>query len=129
LKPRSSVLRSAAEDLFEQAILGIGAEGQYLREFRYSDETKHRADFAFPKWRILVEIDGNIYVKGGHSSGGGIMRDITKTNLAATNGWTLLRFSTQMVNNDMDGCIATLIATMEVNESRIRSLPSKQATL
>lgn len=121
---RPSSNRSAAEDAFEEAIIQIGAQGQYVREYRFSDETDHRADFAFPQWRILVEIDGNIWVKGGHSSGAGILRDIAKTNLAAVNGWTLLRFDTGTIRRDMAGCIDILLRTIAKRKENPSDSPS-----
>lgn len=116
-RPRNSG-RSWAEEKFEAALKDLGAEGEYVREYHFSETTNHRADFAFPKWKILVEIDGSIWSRrGGHSTGRGIQRDILKTNLAALNGWTLLRFTTDQVAKEMDECLLTLIKVILQKET------------
>lgn len=56
-------------------------------------------DFAVPHLKFGVEIEGGIWNRGGHSSGGGISRDIDKHNLALFTGWTLVRVAPQQVAN------------------------------
>ena len=48
---------------------------------------------------ILVEVQGGVWVKSGHSSGVGITRDCEKINYATLNGYRLLSFTGDMVNN------------------------------
>jgi hypothetical protein len=52
-----------------------------------------RADFAWPNAQVAVEINGGIWRPGGHSTGNGITRDITKTTLAQLSGWVLIPLS------------------------------------
>jgi very-short-patch-repair endonuclease len=63
------------------------------REYRFDPIRKWRFDFAWPDQRVAVELDGGIWTKGGHSTGGGIMRDMEKSNAAQLSGWLVLRFS------------------------------------
>jgi len=44
---------------------------------------------------IGIEICGQIWRKGGHSSGKGIQRDYDKGNAGAMLGWRVLHFSTE----------------------------------
>src|SRR5262245_7040716 len=66
-----------------------------VREFRFSQERKFRADFAWPELRLLVEVEGGIWKKGRHTRGSGYMRDVEKYKnppLAWMSGWRVLRF-------------------------------------
>lgn len=63
-------------------------------EFHFSIERNYRLDYAIPEFKIAIEVDGGIWMKGnsGHSSGTGIKRDMEKGNLLQLQGWKLLRF-------------------------------------
>ena len=62
---------------------------------------KFRVDWLFRTARVVVEIDGGIWKKGasGHSSGAGILRDMEKANLLQLEGFIVLRFSPEQINN------------------------------
>lgn len=71
----------------------------YKREFQAIPGRRFRWDFYFPSdsWMIglpsspiLLEVQGAIFVRGGHSTGTGIMRDHEKNNLAVVNGYRVL---------------------------------------
>lgn len=75
------------------------AKIEYEREFQAIEGRRFRWDFCFPvdSWMvglpsspILLEVQGAIFVKGGHSTGTGIMRDHEKNNLAVVNGYRVL---------------------------------------
>lgn len=67
------------------------------REYPVCSSRKFRWDFAFPSQRLALEIDGGVWVKGGHSTGTGILRDMEKLNTGTVNGWRLLRLTPQQV--------------------------------
>lgn len=61
-----------------------------------------RADFAWPKYRILVEVQGGIWMPdgvGAHSGGKAITQDIIKAQHAVLLGWWLLPVTTTQVKN------------------------------
>ena len=91
---------SALEDLFAFQLDAAGLTG-YIREYQAIPGRKFRFDFAFiqPEHRLLIEINGGTYSKGGHSTGTGINRDYEKNNLAVLNGWRVLSFDTKMVKS------------------------------
>ncbi|MBB2951968.1 hypothetical protein [Sphingobacterium sp. JUb56] len=62
-------------------------------EFYFSTERLFRIDYAIPEYKIAIEQEGGIYMKGnsGHSSGTGIARDMEKNNLLVEKGWRLIR--------------------------------------
>jgi len=70
-------------------------------EFFFSTDRLYRFDYALPKWKIAIEVNGGVWAKGhsGHSSGKGIMRDYEKSNLAQSLGWKVLTVIPAQVKN------------------------------
>jgi hypothetical protein len=66
-------------------------------EYRFHPERKWRFDVAWPKHKIAVEIDGGLYVNGGHSRGAQREKDYEKDAHAMALGWRVLRVSTGQV--------------------------------
>lgn len=64
-----------------------------------SASRKHRADFAFPDFKLFVEIDGGVWIKGAHSHPLDILRNMTKGNDAAFLGFTVLHFTPEEVTS------------------------------
>jgi hypothetical protein len=64
----------------------------------FAPERKFRFDFGIDG-RLLVECEGQIWHKGGHSSGTGITRDIEKANLCTLRRVPLLRFTREMIES------------------------------
>ena len=62
-----------------------------VEEFKFCEDRKFRADFCWPKQKIILEVEGGIWSGGMHGRGVGITRDIEKYNLAATLGYKVLR--------------------------------------
>lgn len=60
-----------------------------LRDFRF--------DFAWPELRVAVEVDGGMYIKGGHTSGTGASRDREKDDQAMRLGWSIYRCTPAMI--------------------------------
>lgn len=62
-------------------------------EFYFCTERLFRIDYAIPEYKIAIEQEGGIWMKGnsGHSSGTGIARDMEKNNLLVEQGWRLIR--------------------------------------
>ena len=58
---------------------------------------KFRFDFAWPDLMLLVEVQGGIWTKGGHSTGVGISRDCEKGNLATLLGWRVLHVTSEQI--------------------------------
>jgi very-short-patch-repair endonuclease len=72
-------------------------------EHRFHATRKFLFDFAIPHLRIAIEVEGGVFMrprpgrKSRHTSGAGYQRDCTKYNLAALDGWTVLRFTSRMI--------------------------------
>lgn len=56
-------------------------------EYRFHPERKWRFDFAFPVQRVYVEVDGGIWIRGGHNRGAQMKNDWEKRNAATLLGW------------------------------------------
>ena len=83
-------------------------------EYRFHPVRRWRADYAFPAERILVEIDGAVYVRGRHTRGKGFEADLEKINAATAMGYRCLRYSTGMLNADPIGVAEQVTATLRV---------------
>lgn len=70
------------------------------REILFAPPRKWRFDFAWPAWKIGIEIEGGTsFGKSRHSRGRGFENDCRKYNEAALLGWRVLRFTTEMVES------------------------------
>ena len=69
---------------------------------------RFKFDFVFPG-KVAVEINGQIWHKGGHSSGKGLLRDCEKLNLAQIEGYTVIQLASSMINSEWLDQIACLI--------------------
>lgn len=66
-------------------------------EYRITDKRKFRHDFAWPDYKLALEIQGAVWSKGAHGRGAGIMRDYEKGNLACSLGWRTLQVTPQQL--------------------------------
>lgn len=74
-------------------------------EFFFSTERLYRLDYAIPvdqngkELKIGIEVQGGIWAKGnsGHSSGKGITRDMDKSNLLQSLGWSLIQVTPSQI--------------------------------
>lgn len=65
--------------------------------------------------KVTVEINGQIYKKGGHNSPRGLTRDYAKASIAASQGWVCFSLSSDMINQEWMTAIANTI------QSRIKT--------
>jgi hypothetical protein len=69
----------------------------FAPEALFHTQRKWRWDYVLPEHRIAIEIQGQIWHKGGHTSGKGMQRDMDKRNAGVMLGWRVLTFSTEDV--------------------------------
>lgn len=67
-----------------------------LAEYSLSD---WRFDFAWPDYRVALEIEGGIWIAGRHSRGAGYLADCRKYNAAQLLGWQVFRATGEMVKS------------------------------
>ena len=86
--------RGEEEFFFHCRVNGLTPE----REFMFHPTRKWRFDFAFPKQKIAVEIEGVTGGMGGrHQRRSGLEGDAYKYNAAVLLGWRVLRYTPAMV--------------------------------
>ena len=83
-------------------------------EYRFSPPRRYRWDFAHPETKVAIEINGQIWHKGGHSSGKGLLRDYEKMNLAASQGWRVFVLAGEMITEQWLGSIANAIQQLSL---------------
>jgi len=94
--------QSKLEQFFDLQLRSRVASGrfpEYSAEYRFHPVRKWRFDFAWPKLKIAVEIDGGTWASGRHTRGGGYEKDCEKLNAAALLGWFVFRFTGAMVDD------------------------------
>lgn len=86
---------------FLHVVLPLAAKG-YPRpkpQAMIIPERKYRIDYAFIAARLAVQIQGQIWKKGGHTSGRGMIRDAEVCNHLTCLGWKLLLITPEMIDS------------------------------
>lgn len=89
----------ALNNLFDAQLREGGLELD--REYKAIRSRRFLWDFADPDIRLLIEIQGGTWsrYRSGHSTGSGIRRDAEKNNLAVSEGWSVLYFTSDMIRS------------------------------
>ena len=71
----------------------------WVLEYRFHPVRKWRFDAALRHngLMVAVEMDGGLFVRGRHSRGAGIVKDMEKLNAATLLGWRVLRYTPQQI--------------------------------
>ena len=81
---------------FQLRAVGINA----IREYKFSDKRKFRADICIPERHLIIECSGGTWMaKSGHNTGRGISRDYIKSNLAQLLGYTYLQYTRKEIED------------------------------
>ncbi len=70
-----------------------------VRQFRHNPKRKFAWDYAWPDFKLLVDLQGATFIRGGHSRGVGQERDFEKLNDAVAMGFRPLLFGTLAMKN------------------------------
>ena len=97
----SRLYARAPSKLEAELALHIQAAGlpEPVREFRFHPTRRWKIDFAWPDQWLAVEVEGGTFSGGRHVRGKGFELDCVKYNAAALDGWTLLRFTGDMIKS------------------------------
>lgn len=68
-------------------------------EVRVVEGRRWRFDFAWPEYQVAVELQGSTHARGRHTRGIGYQGDCEKLNTAQCEGWLVLWFTTQDVQD------------------------------
>ena len=89
---------SAPEELWLSQIRAVGLIDP-LREYQGIEGRKFRFDFAWPMLKVAAECEGGTFIRGRHSRPLGMAKDIEKYNLAALQGWLVIRATPQQIKS------------------------------
>ena len=67
-------------------------------QYKFCPTRKWRADFAWPKKKIILEVEGGVFTNGRHVRGKGFIADCEKYNWATLQGWAVYRVTSDCVN-------------------------------
>jgi very-short-patch-repair endonuclease len=90
-------------------IARVGNLPRYVREYRFAaPERDWRFDYAWPAYKIAVEVEGGVWSHGRHVRGSGFLADMEKYNAAAARGWLALRFTPDQIAQEAGDCLAVI---------------------
>lgn len=68
-------------------------------EYQFHPSRKWRADYAWPTYKLMLEVDGGVWTQGRHTRGSGRIADMEKQSEAAILGWRILYVTPEQVSN------------------------------
>ncbi len=109
-------MTSSLERKFEYLWEELHPDIDLFTELSLIPKRKYRFDFVSKEAKVVIEINGQIWTKGGHSSGTGLMRDYEKNNLVQILGYIVFQLSGDMINEYWLNNIANTIKMRLKNE-------------
>lgn len=90
-------MESAIESKFKIQLKAYQID--FEQEVKLIPDRRFSFDFVLKSTPVAIEIQGGTWSKGksGHNSGSGIRRDCEKSNLAQMYGYTIFKFTSDMV--------------------------------
>lgn len=106
------------EGMLRAGLKGAGLYDGCTEQVKAIDGRRFAWDFCWADepYRLLAEVQGSVWVKGGHNTGTGLNRDYTKLNLATIAGWHIMFFSGDMIKDGT--AIIQLEAYFEAKRAR-----------
>lgn len=99
-KQQKKADREYLELTFKLQLKGVGIRDGWQCEYKFHPSRKWAFDFAFVDKKLAIEVEGGTkFGKSRHSFGKGFDNDAEKYNTASAMGWTLFRFSADMINS------------------------------
>lgn len=92
--------------------------GEPETELHFHPTRKWRLDFAWPQYKIAIEVNGG-GGRGRHNTLAGATKDYEKINAAQLLGWIVLQYSVVSVKDEMQ-IAADLIAAMLLRAKQTR---------
>lgn len=62
-----------------------------VAEYRFAPPRRWRFDYALPRYKIALEVEGGVWTRGRHVRPKGYINDLEKYNTATVMGWRVLR--------------------------------------
>lgn len=71
----------------------------FMIEFKAVPSRRFKWDFALVDVKLLIEVQGGVWINGGHNTGTGVTRDCEKLNLATLEGYHCMNFTGDMIKS------------------------------
>jgi len=88
--------RSALEETLAIELKHHGVP-PFKRQFRFHPTRRWLLDFAWPQYKVAVEVEGGTWIGGRHTRPKGYAADCEKYNEATLQGWSVYRFTRDSV--------------------------------
>lgn len=95
-KPKSNAPKKNAYSAIMDAMAVVCNLPPFIYEHRFDEREKPRRwkfDTAIIRYKIAIEIEGGVFTQGRHTRGAGAVDDMEKYNQATLQGWAILRFT------------------------------------
>lgn len=86
-------------------------------EFKFHPERKWRFDFVHHQSRVAVEVDGGVFMNGGHCRGAQITKDYEKRNAATAAGWHVFQLTSVNIREGEDVRLIVLFVMSKIAEA------------
>ena len=60
-------------------------------EYKFHSTRKWRFDYYWPEYHLALEVEGGVWINGGHTRGSGFVKNLEKYNMAAMMGIRVIR--------------------------------------
>lgn len=70
-----------------------------IRQFIFHPIRQWKSDFVWPKYNLICEVEGGVYIKGRHTRGVGFENDCEKYNNATILGYRVLRVTARHIQS------------------------------
>jgi len=68
-----------------------------VKEYRFHPHRRWRFDYAWPEYKVAIEIEGGSWIYGRHNRAKGFVNDMEKYNEAVMLGWRVLRYTPEQI--------------------------------
>jgi very-short-patch-repair endonuclease len=72
---------------------------EWVEEHRWHPTRQWRFDFAWPKERVALEVEGGVWTGGRHNRAAGFIEDCEKYNEATADGWRVVRVTKEQIDS------------------------------
>lgn len=86
---------SVGEETFALQLRALKLDA--VRQFKFCDTRDWLFDFAHTPSRVVLDIQGGVWIRGAHARGAGITNDCEKYSTATTLGYKVLLATTEQV--------------------------------
>ena len=88
-------------------------------EYRFHGVRRWRVDYAWPEYKLALEVEGGHAIGGRHTSVSGFLADMEKYNELAVMGWRIIRVTPRQIKTGE----ALTWAIRALGDSAARGLP------